>query len=63
MIPPDAQMRRPATRQSDGTKFAKLPWEKQPRRYIISDDLQALAIALSPLWLAILLAIYLRGLQ
>jgi hypothetical protein len=36
---------------------------KQPRRYIISDDLQALAIALSPLSLAILLAIYLRGLQ
>jgi hypothetical protein len=35
--------------------------KKQPQHHHISDDLQALAIALSPLWLAILLAIYLRG--
>jgi len=59
--PRPEKMRRAAL--ADGPKVAKPGRKKQARRYIISDDLQALAIALSPLWLAILLAIYLRGLQ
>jgi hypothetical protein len=58
--PPDPEMRRAP---GQGRPVVALGRKKQSRRYIISDDLQALAIALSPLWLAILLAIYLRGSQ
>jgi hypothetical protein len=54
-------MRRAAL--ADGPEVAPGSNKKQARRYLISDDLQALLIALSPLWLAILLAIYLRGSQ
>jgi hypothetical protein len=46
---------------AQATPRVALGRKKQAQRYHISDDLQALAIALSPLWLAILLAIYLRG--
>jgi hypothetical protein len=52
----------PVARQRHG-EVDKFTCKKQAKRYHISDDLQALAIALSPLWLAILLAVYLRGSQ
>jgi hypothetical protein len=53
--PPDPEMRRPATRQSDGTKFAKPGSKKHPQRYTTPLDFQAALALLAPTILLIAL--------
>ena len=54
MHSPDPKMRRPATRQSDGTKIAKAKFQHR-KLYHISPDVQAFIALLAPLCLVLLL--------
>ena len=53
--PPDPEMRRPATRQSDRAKIANPTCKKQKQRYSISVETQAAFWILAPTFLMVAL--------
>jgi hypothetical protein len=57
--PPDPEMRRPATRQSDRAKIAKF----QHRKLYHISPVQALIALLAPLWFVLLLLTIAGGLS